>query len=198
MQSRPPNHLNRQNPTNPWSPRTKSIVIFWLHNCPDAFLHTLIAGLGMKPHFDHFCGFASTSTRCQAGINLPQISTTALVSPPRHCANCTPLYHTKYHFDTSKIGRKHKIHHQQAQQDKTWRNAEKGRGKPGKVRNRSKMGSEKHHVVVVDEEPQTLTAKTLEALTQYITEGRANRIVVMVCPTSPFIACIPRGNTNIG
>ncbi|KAH9869461.1 hypothetical protein IAQ61_006667 [Plenodomus lingam] len=91
------------------------------------------------------------------------------------------IYRTlDYLFDFFKIGRKHKAHRQQAQQDKAWRNAEKGRGKPGKGRGkRSKMGSEESRVVDENVEPQTLQARTLEALAQYIREGKARKIVVM-------------------
>jgi NAD-dependent histone deacetylase SIR2 len=75
------------------------------------------------------------------------------------------------------IGRKHKAHRQQAQQNKPWRNAEKGRKGKGK---RGRMGQDESRVVDPNAPPQTLEARTLEALAQYIKDGRARKIVVMV------------------
>jgi hypothetical protein len=75
------------------------------------------------------------------------------------------------------IGRKHKSHRQQAQQEKPWRNSEKGRKGKGKGR-RGKMGQDESRVVDPDEPPQTLNARTVEALAQYM--ERAQKIVVMV------------------
>jgi NAD-dependent histone deacetylase SIR2 len=77
------------------------------------------------------------------------------------------------------IGRKHKSHRQQAQQEKSWRNSEKGRRGKGKGK-RGKMGQDESRVVDADQPPQTLKARTLEALAQYIKDGRAQKIVVMV------------------
>jgi NAD-dependent histone deacetylase SIR2 len=71
-------------------------------------------------------------------------------------------------------------------QGKPWRETEKGRGKDkgrGKGR-RSKMGNEESRVVDPDTPPQTLNARTVEALAQYIKDGRAKQIVVMVRYTS--------------
>ncbi|KAI4639913.1 hypothetical protein J4E93_008712 [Alternaria ventricosa] len=73
-------------------------------------------------------------------------------------------------------GRKHKAHRQQAQQNKPWRNAEKGRKGKGK---RGRMGQDESRVVDPNAPPQTLSARTLEALAQYIKDGRAKKIVVM-------------------
>jgi NAD-dependent histone deacetylase SIR2 len=81
------------------------------------------------------------------------------------------------HFTFFKIGRKHKAHRQQAQQNKPWRNAEKGRKGKGK---RGSMGQDESRVVDPSTPPQTLEARTLEALAQYIKDGRAQKIVVMV------------------
>jgi len=80
-------------------------------------------------------------------------------------------------FTSFKIGRKHKAHRQQAQQNKPWRNAEKGRKDKGK---RGRMGQDESRVVDPNAPPQTLSARTLEALAQYIKDGRAKKIVVMV------------------
>jgi NAD-dependent histone deacetylase SIR2 len=77
------------------------------------------------------------------------------------------------------IGRKHKAHRRQAQQEKPWRNSEKGRKGKGKV-SRGKMGQEESTVVDPNASPRTLKARTLEALAQYIKDGRAQKIVVMV------------------
>lgn len=51
------------------------------------------------------------------------------------------------------------------------------------------MGSEESRIVAEDETPRTLTARTLEALAQYVTDGRAKKIVVMVCTTLVSTAC---------
>jgi NAD-dependent histone deacetylase SIR2 len=92
-----------------------------------------------------------------------------------HCSRFP--YHIR-HFTSFKIGRKHKAHRQQAQQDKPWRNAEKGRRGKGKKGN---MGQDESRVVDPAAPPQTLEARTLEALAQYIKDGHAQKIVVMVC-----------------
>ncbi|CAG5186140.1 uncharacterized protein ALTATR162_LOCUS11500 [Alternaria atra] len=64
----------------------------------------------------------------------------------------------------------------EAQQNKPWRNAEKGRKGKGK---RGKMGQDESRVIDPTAPPQTLEARTLEALAQYIKDGRAQKIVVM-------------------
>lgn len=78
------------------------------------------------------------------------------------------MYHPAYRLLYSafaNIGRKHKAHRQQAQQEKPWRNAEKGRKGKGKGKGRpGKMGQDESRVVDPDEPPQTLKARTLEAL----------------------------------
>ncbi|CAN9146380.1 unnamed protein product [Alternaria alternata] len=61
-------------------------------------------------------------------------------------------------------------------QNKPWRNAEKGRKGKGK---RGRMGQDESRVVDPTAPPQTLEARTLEALAQYIKDGRAQKIVVM-------------------
>lgn len=87
---------------------------------------------------------------------------------------------------TLKIGRKHKSHRQQPGQDKPWRASEKGRSEgKGKGKSRGKgwhsnMGNEESHMVREDTPPLTLTARSLEALAEYIKDGRAQHIVVMV------------------
>lgn len=43
------------------------------------------------------------------------------------------------------------------------------------------MGQDESRVVDPDAPPQTLKARTLDALAQYIADGRARKIVVMVC-----------------
>ncbi|RYN77419.1 NAD-dependent protein deacetylase hst2-1 [Alternaria tenuissima] len=63
-----------------------------------------------------------------------------------------------------------------AQQNKPWRNAEKGRKGKGK---RGRMGQDESRVVDPTAPPQTLEARTLEALAQYVKDGRAQKIVVM-------------------
>jgi hypothetical protein len=82
-------------------------------------------------------------------------------------------------FSTSNIGRKHKGHRQQAQQERPWRNAEKGRRSKGKGR-RGIMGQDESRVMDPSAPPRTLKARTVEALAQYIKDGRAQKIVVMV------------------
>tara|TARA_R110002003_G_scaffold104_25_gene8395 strand:- start:29046 stop:29204 length:159 start_codon:yes stop_codon:yes gene_type:complete len=42
------------------------------------------------------------------------------------------------------------------------------------------MGNEESSIVGEDTPPQTLTSRSLEALAQYIKDGRAQQIVVMV------------------
>jgi NAD-dependent histone deacetylase SIR2 len=92
-------------------------------------------------------------------------------------AHCSRFQYYIRHFTSFKIGRKHKAHRQQAQQNKPWRNAEKGRKGKGK---RGKMGQDESRVIDPTAPPQTLEARTLEALAQYIKDGRAQKIVVMV------------------
>jgi NAD-dependent histone deacetylase SIR2 len=92
-------------------------------------------------------------------------------------APCSCFQKNVRHFTSFKIGRKHKAHRQQAQQNKPWRNAEKGRKGKGK---RGRMGQDESRVVDPTAPPQTLEARTLEALAQYIKDGRAQKIVVMV------------------
>jgi hypothetical protein len=46
------------------------------------------------------------------------------------------------------------------------------------------MGNEESSVVDQDTPPQTLQARSLEALAQYIKDGRAQKIVVMVLTLS--------------
>ena len=91
------------------------------------------------------------------------------------------------------IGRKHKAHRQQAEQPKPWRRAEKGRkgdksskqhGKDksqgrGQAR-RSRMGQDESRMVDEDTPSVTLRNRSLDAVAEYIKEGRAGRIVVMV------------------
>jgi hypothetical protein len=82
-------------------------------------------------------------------------------------------------FLTSNIGRKHKGHRQQAQQERPWRNAEKGRRGKGKGK-RGNMGQDESRVIDPSAPSRTLKARTVEALAQYIKDGRAQKIVVMV------------------
>jgi NAD-dependent histone deacetylase SIR2 len=82
-------------------------------------------------------------------------------------------------FPAFNIGRKYKGHRQQAQQERPWRNAEKGRRGKGKGK-RDKMGQDESRVIDPSAPPQTLKARTLEALAQYIKDGRAQKIVIMV------------------
>lgn len=98
------------------------------------------------------------------------------VPQPRKPLTSNPSIHLIYCRISLKIGRKQKAHRQQAHQEKAWRNAEKGRGK-GK---RGKMGQEESTIVDPSTPPQTLKARTLEALAEYIKDGRAKSIVVMV------------------
>jgi hypothetical protein len=78
------------------------------------------------------------------------------------------------------IGRKHKSHRQQLAQDKPWRETEKGRGKSKGKGKRAKMGNGESRMLDADAPTQTLKARTVEALAQYIKDGRAKQIVVMV------------------
>jgi hypothetical protein len=96
-----------------------------------------------------------------------------------------PFYRYISHFLAFNIGRKHKAHRQQAQQERPWRNAEKGRRGKGKSK-QGKMGQDESRVVDPSVPPTTLKARTLEALAEYIKDGRAQKIVVMVgAVTSP-------------
>jgi NAD-dependent histone deacetylase SIR2 len=73
------------------------------------------------------------------------------------------------------------------------RDSDKGRGKPGKGRNRrDKMGNEQS---VIDENTptETLSSRTIEAVGKYIKDGCARRIVVMVA-SPPSLRTIR--NTN--
>ncbi|KAL5392791.1 hypothetical protein DPSP01_000490 [Paraphaeosphaeria sporulosa] len=85
----------------------------------------------------------------------------------------------------STIGRKHKSHRGQPQ-DKSWRNEEKGRNKNknknknrGKVGRHARMGQDESRMVDEKTPPQKLKSRTLEAVADYIKDGRARRIVVM-------------------
>jgi NAD-dependent histone deacetylase SIR2 len=112
---------------------------------------------------------------------LPSIVAKVTVSQPRKLVPSAPPCHS-LQFTVFKIGRKHKAHRQQAAQGKPWRESEKGRGKgkgKGKGR-RNRMGNEESRVIDPDTPPQTLKARTVEALAQYINNGRAKQIVVMV------------------
>ena len=53
------------------------------------------------------------------------------------------------------------------------------------------MGQDESRVVDPTAPPQTLEARTLEALAQYVKDGRAQKIVVMVSwdAMGPFTAC---------
>ncbi|CAA9957061.1 NAD-dependent deacetylase sirtuin-2 [Pyrenophora teres f. maculata] len=104
-----------------------------------------------------------------------QLRSTATSIARRHLSVCP-----NRRFIPINIGRKHKGHRQQAQQDRPWRNAEKGRKGTGKGKGkRGKMGQEESRVVEANAPPKTLQARTLEALAQYIKDGRAQKIVVM-------------------
>ena len=88
------------------------------------------------------------------------------------------------------IGRKHKGHRGQPQEERNWRNAEKGRNKNknkdrGKVGRHGRMGQEESRLVDDKTPPETLKSRTLEAVAQYIKDGRARRIVVMVSASHP-------------
>lgn len=114
---------------------------------------------------------------------LPRIAKLT-VPQPRQLVPSAPSSHPLNPI-VFKIGRKHKAHRQQSAQGKPWRESEKGRGRgkdkgKGKGR-RSKMGNEESRVIDPDTPPQTLKARTVEALAQYIKDGRAKQIVVMVC-----------------
>lgn len=110
---------------------------------------------------------------------LPSITTKLSVPRPRQ-----PLFHVFSQLlplhRIFNIGRKHKAHREQLAQGKPWRETEKGRGKGKGKGRRSKMGNEESRVVDADTPPQTLKARTVEALAQYIKDGRARQIVVMV------------------
>ena len=80
-------------------------------------------------------------------------------------------------FIRSKIGRKHKPRRQQAPLSKPWRNTRVGRRGPDPP---PSMGNEESTVVDESTPSQSLTARSLEALAQYIKDGRAQKIVVMV------------------
>jgi hypothetical protein len=112
---------------------------------------------------------------------LPSISTKFVIPRPRQFVPRISIIQSLHHI-ISKIGRKHKAHRQQLAQGKPWRETEKGRGKgKGKGKGRhTKMGNEESRVVDPDTPPQTLKARTVEALAQYIKDGRAKQIVVMV------------------
>ncbi|KAF1828715.1 NAD-dependent deacetylase sirtuin-2 [Decorospora gaudefroyi] len=106
-------------------------------------------------------------------------STATSIAHPYPSGRCFH-HHTVHHRPLFNIGRKHKAHRQQAQQDKPWRNAEKGRKGKGKGKDkRGTMGQDESRLVPASASPQTLKARTLEALAQYITEGRAQKIVVL-------------------
>jgi hypothetical protein len=110
---------------------------------------------------------------------LPRITTKLRVTRPRHPVPTISALQ-RQHYISFNIGRKHKAHRQQLAQDKPWRESEKGRGKGKGKGRRSKMGNEESRVVDADTPPQTLKARTVEALAQYIKDGRAKQIVVMV------------------
>jgi NAD-dependent histone deacetylase SIR2 len=108
---------------------------------------------------------------------LPNIATKLTVRRPRQLPSDYSPFRL-LHFVPFKIGRKKILHRQQLAQSKPWRETEKGRGKD-KGR-RFKMGNEESRIVDADTPPQTLKARTVEALAQYIKDGRAKQIVVMV------------------
>jgi NAD-dependent histone deacetylase SIR2 len=90
-----------------------------------------------------------------------------------------PFYRHILRFLALNTGRKHKAHRQQAEQDRLWRNTEKGRR--GKEKGeQGTMGQDESRVVDPSVPPTTLKARTLEALAEYIKDGRAQKIVVMV------------------
>jgi hypothetical protein len=110
---------------------------------------------------------------------LPKITTKLTVQRPRQLpSDYSPL--RLLHFASFKIGRKKILHRQQLAQSKPWRETEKGRGKGKGKGRRFKMGNEESRIVDADTPPQTLKARTVEALAQYIKDGRAKQIVVMV------------------
>ena len=86
---------------------------------------------------------------------------------------------------TSNIGRRRQEFRQKAQDDKPRRKdkAEKNRpknrnrGQAGRVRN---MGNEESTMVDPSTRPFTLGARTTDALAQYIKDGKAKKIVVLV------------------
>jgi hypothetical protein len=119
---------------------------------------------------------------------LPRIINQLRVTQPRqlvpHTTRLKGLHRISFN-----IGRKHKAHRQQLAQDKPWRESEKGRKGKGKGKGRrSKMGNEESRVVDADTPPRTLKARTIEALAQYIKDGRAKKIVVMVRPPNSLEA----------
>jgi NAD-dependent histone deacetylase SIR2 len=113
---------------------------------------------------------------------LPSIIAKLTVPQPRQLVPSALPCHS-LHPIVFKIGRKHKAHRQQSAQGKPWRESEKGRGKgkdKGKGKGkRNRMGNEESRVIDPDTPPQTLKARTVEALAQYIKDGRAKQIVVM-------------------
>jgi NAD-dependent histone deacetylase SIR2 len=114
---------------------------------------------------------------------LPNITTKLAILQLHQLVPHISIFQSLHHI-LLKIGRKHKAHRQQLAQDKPWRETEKGRGKDkgkGKGKGRhSRMGNEESRVVDSDTPPQTLKARTVDALAQYIKDGRAKQIVVMV------------------
>jgi hypothetical protein len=103
----------------------------------------------------------------------------APVLPPRQLRVSYITPHLDY-LSNTKIGRKHKAHRHQAQQEKPWRKSEKGRSKGKDKDRRGRMGNDESKVVDPSTPPQTLQSRTLESLAQYIKDGRARKIVVMV------------------
>ena len=130
---------------------------------------------------------------CLAGCNImrPQVSLRSVSTVTRIFAR--PL-HT-FNRPTSTIGRKHKAHRQQLQQGKNGRNQEKGRNKNrGKVGKHGRMGQEESRMVDEKTPPQTLKSRTLEAVAEYIRDGRARRIVVMVGALHAHAHTLPGAN----
>jgi hypothetical protein len=118
---------------------------------------------------------------------LPNINSKLPVTRPRQRLSNILSLQTLHRF-AFKIGRKHKSHRRQEAEDRPWRNTEKGRGKAkGK---RDKMGNGDSKMVEADAPAQTLKGRSVEALAQYIKDGRAKRIVVMVSPPSPSLCYI--------
>lgn len=112
---------------------------------------------------------------------LPRITTKLSVPRPRQLVPHKRLF-LFLRNKLPKIGRKHKAHRQQLAQDKPWRETEKGRGKGrGKRKGKqSRMGNEESRIIDPSTPTQTLSARTVQALAQYIKDGRAKKIVVMV------------------
>jgi NAD-dependent histone deacetylase SIR2 len=131
---------------------------------------------------------------------LPSIINKLPVTRPRQrLSTILPLQ--TLHLFAFKIGRKHKSHRRQEVEDRPWRNTEKGRGKAkGKGRGkRDRMGNGDSKMVEPDAPAQTLKARTVEALAQYIKDGRAKRIVVMVSqPTLSPHATAHESQTGAG